>query len=347
MAVDYDTFLKWAIERFGAENIKIKGDEICTHSIFEEDHKYHLWMNPSGGKDCLPGGVYRCWYSENKMGSLVSLVAELDHISYEEAEELICGVSSLRSLEQKVHEFYGSHIEEVVRPVRSNVGLQLPPYTFDILSESCYIHYKERAIAYLNDRKIPIEGLYVCTYGDYKNRIIIPYYDMYGNLVYYNARTMDKNEKTLRYRKPDDENYKQDEVLFMKTWPKPGSKVYITEGEFDAISLNVCGFYGAACGGKSLSDAQIEILRNYIPVLALDRDEGKKTDSGGEALIHIGNQLLSKGFEIVNFVRPPKGYKDWNNLLKEKNEKLVKAYIEKYERPFTSFTTDHLRYNAI
>jgi hypothetical protein len=112
--VDYDMFLEWAQDRFGEANIKIRntahGTEICTHSYFArrqgiDDHKFHLWMSPSGGKSKHPEyGSYRCWLTDS-MGSLVTLVANYDHIEFDEAEELISGCSSLRALEQKVAEF--------------------------------------------------------------------------------------------------------------------------------------------------------------------------------------------------------------------------------------------------
>lgn len=343
--VDYETFLQWATDRFGPENIKIQKDEIKTHSIFAEDHKFHLWMNPTGGKSSRPElGSYRCWYTD-RMGSLVSLVSIVDKIPYDEAEELICGSSSLRALEKKVDEFYRVKAEEPL-PIQYlvNEGLELPPHTFGLDEISRYNKYGIRAIRYLESRKIPTNGLHVCIDGDYKNRVIIPYYDSEGRLVYYNARTLSTNPSVLRYMKPDNPVYKQEDVLFMPVWPRNGSKIYLTEGELDAISLNVAELIGGAFGGKSLSDLQMEMLRrrNYIPVLALDNDEEKKIDSGREALIKIGDKLLANGFGEVYYVRPPKGYKDWNKLLELKNKELVKAYIEKFEQPYNSWTAHTL-----
>lgn len=337
--VDYDTFLEWATNRFGAENIKVHKDEIRTHSVFTEDQKYHLWMNPSGGKSKHPEyGSYRCWYTD-RMGSLVSLVAQVDHIPYEEAEELICGVSSLRALEKKLEEFYGYKVEEEISPdILVNDGLELPPFSFKIADLPKYDIDRVKAETYLTERKLPIDDLYICTGGDYKHRIIIPYYDQTGRIVYYNARTLSKNPNILRYKKPDNDAYRQEDVLFMRKWPRPGSKVYITEGEFDAVTLNIAGFFGAGCGGKNVSDAQCEILRHYIPVLAFDTDEGKKRDSGGEALVYIGAKLLSRGFTDVFYVRPPKKYKDWNKLLEVSNKELVRSYIEKYEKRFDALS---------
>ena len=120
MAVDFDTFLEWANDRFGVFNVKVRhtrhGTEICTHSPWSEerigktDKKFKLWMNTEGGKDHVPEGAYRCWLTDES-GTLVDLMSKWDGIPYEEAEEILCGVSSLRTLEQKVHEFFGFHEE--------------------------------------------------------------------------------------------------------------------------------------------------------------------------------------------------------------------------------------------
>lgn len=350
MGVDYDAFLNWASSHFGMENLKFRGPEICANSPYasevgKDDHKHHLWMRPDGGKKGLEGGAFRCWYTD-RMGSLVSLVSDLDHIPFDEAEELICNTTSLRALEKRLHEFFDSKDEpEVHEPSDAEkelINLELPPFTFPIDGMSRTNRYRAAACTYLQGRKIPTDGMHVCIEGDYKNRIIIPYYDLYGKLIWYNARTMSSKKGVLRYMKPDDKRFNQEEVLYFRNWPRPGTKIYITEGEFDAISLDVIGLNGCACGGKFLSEAQIEMIRLYTPVLAFDADEGPH-DTGRESMISIGNTLLEKGFEEIYYVRPPKQYKDWNKTLQEKDPKVIRAYIERCEKQFGSWTEDDLK----
>jgi len=142
MAVDYDIFYEWAKDRFGEENIKIRhtshGDEICTNSYFalqklgKYDSKHHLWMNPEGGKKKNEGGAYRCWLTD-KMGSLVSLVAEYDNIPYEDADELLESSLSLRKLEQKCDEFFGYKAEEVALDAQPKQLIEFPPFTYRLL----------------------------------------------------------------------------------------------------------------------------------------------------------------------------------------------------------------------
>lgn len=339
MAIDFDLFYEWCEGRFGPENIKVRhtahGTEICTRSFFAiqkgmDEHGFHLWMNPSGGNKNLEGGAYRCWKTD-AMGSLVSLVAECDNIPYDEAEELLGGTTSLRALERKLHEFFGSRDESQIIAEAPKPEMELPEYSFLIDRMSPSNFWRLRARGYLSDRKIPTTGLYVCTDGEHKNRIVIPYYDRDGNLIFWNGRTMSTNDKVLRYTKP--KHGDQANVLFMTEWPAPGTKIYVMEGEFDAITLGMADLVGCACGGKYLSVNQIEMLRDYEIVLAFDADE-----SGLGALIEVGDALLAAGFSRVSYVRPPTVYKDWNKLLQIRNLQTVKAYVERFEKRFTSNT---------
>jgi len=351
MSIDADLFLEWARSRFGDENLKFRkgGAEICTHSFFvnglpdfpDGDTKFKLWMNPEGGKHSLENGVYRCWYTDNR-GSLISLVSLVDKIPYSQAADLICNEIPLRALEEKVHKFFTNKITdnniENEKEVKTTASLQLPAYSYDLSSMNRSNYFYINAMHYLNQRKIPCEGLYVCVEGDYKNRIVVPYYDKNGKLIYYNCRTLSENKSILRYMKPKPEEASQENVLFFKKWPNFGNKVYLVEGEFDAITLTLAGFNGCACGGKYLSPSQIELIRGYQIVLAFDNDA-----SGKEALSNIGNELLAMGFTNIRYVRPPTIYKDWNDFLKDRNIETIKAYMEKYEKSYTSFTSAKLK----
>lgn len=344
MAVDTETFLNWAKDRFGETNVKVRhtahGDEILTHSFYAnnrgiEDHTFNLWMNPSGGKGkkAPEKGSFRCWKTDT-MGTLVKLVADYDGIPYDEAEELICGTTSLRSLEKRVHEFFG-HKEEQEIIVAPQKLVQLADFSFEIDKMAPTHFMRIKARQYLASRKIPTEGLYVCTDGDYKNRIIIPYYDQAGTLIWYNGRLMYDKKGVLKYLKckSDGLNITQEDVLYMSEWPRAGSKIHLMEGEFDALSMKASGLVGCAIGGKFISDVQIEMIRSYLPVLAFDTDE-----AGMRALIDVGMKLLEKGFSTVKYVRPPIMFKDWNKFLVQKNAATLRAYVDRFEKPFTPDT---------
>jgi hypothetical protein len=354
MGVDFDIFMDWAKDRFGDDAIKVKytshGAEILTHSFYAhkkgiEDYTFNLWMSPSGGKSQHPEkGSFRCWKTDT-MGSLVRLVSDFDHIPPEEAEELICAGGSLRELEIRVHEFFGTKEPDAPAPVEVVADrLVLPDWTFLIDGMSPTNPARLRAKNYLAARKLPTEGLHVCTGGDYKDRIVIPYFDREGNLIWYNARTMSEKKGVIKYMKckSDGLAVTQEDVLYMTSWPEPGGKVYVMEGEFDSKSVALAGLVGCGLGGKSISDTQIQTLRGYQIVLAFDADEGVKKDSGLQALIGVGQKLLQEGITGVRYVRPPKVYKDWNKLLVERDATVLRGYIDKFEKPFTASTPDVL-----
>lgn len=329
MSIDFDRFLSWAESRF--DDVAVRGNEILINSIFCDDRKRHLWCNPSGGKTGCKNGVYHCWKSD-KSGSLVGLVMLVEKCSYDEAVEVL-GASSeggLEELEKRVRDIFEKREPPPENQPDAVQSLQLPEncYLFDELPS--YNDTRRAALEYLESRHIDPSGLFVCTRGRYRNRILIPYYDREGSLFYYNGRYIGNQEGNLRYLGPPKElGIGKGDVLFVPRWPKEGEKIYVTEGEFDAIALKQAGFNSAALGGKSMSEKQMSMISVYTPVLCLDAD-----DAGGKAMADIASRMLSKGFKRVSYVRPCVEYKDWNGLFSAKGSKILAAYIKAQEKDY-------------
>jgi len=326
MAVDFDAFLRWCEDRF--YDVQVSGNEIKVNSIFkknDQDHK--LWCNPYGGKKGIELGCYRCWKTDRR-GTLAGLIMEVDGCSFRDALEILGGESSFEDLEQRVEEFWEQ--ESTKDTPKEEVKLELPLCSYLLTSLPTGNPYRYKAEKILSKRKLPIEGLYVCMAGTYKNRIVIPYYDENGKLIYFNCRAMaDEYPKYLG--PPKELGVGKADVIFMPKWYR-GGKLYFTEGEFDAITLSMCDFQSAAIGGKSLSTTQLNILKGFYPVIAGDNDNAGKT-----ALMVIGEALLGYGLKL-NYVMPPEGYKDWNAMLEDFNTEVVKGYILKSEKEFTETT---------
>lgn len=327
MSIDYDRFLEWAESRF--DGVVVSGAEIKVNSIFCEDRKHHLWCNPSGGKKGYETGVYRCWKSDHK-GSLVGLVMLVDGCAYEEAMRTLdlSGSGRLADLERRVEEmFLSSPAPAEAPPAMPSLEMPADCHSFDDLPTGHRI--RSAAAEYLAARMIPTDGLAVSTSGRYKNRIVIPYLDRRGSLIYYNGRHIGDGDH-LRYLGPPKElGIGKGDVLYSRRWPSKGDKVYITEGEFDSMSLDIAGFLSVALGGKSMTPAQIEMIRGCRPVLSLDADE-----SGGEATPRLANMLIKAGFEDVRYVRPSREYKDWNGLLVARGPRVVAMYIKSQEKDY-------------
>ena len=288
MSINFKRFRDWAENKFG--NILIKGDEIRINSPFLEDDKHHhCWCNISGkdskGEDRI-NGVFQCWKSGTK-GSLVSLVMFVEKCDFAQAMEILGGENAmLRKLEEEFEEFWENRgrvkpkpkkiiktaIEEESEPEIEYKHIVLPPNTYPIADLPANNFHRVQAEVYLFNRKIPVDGLYVCTAGDYRNRIVIPYYDPSGNLIYFNGRYLGNSEFIIRYMGPDKAiGVGKDDVLYVPKWPAADKKIYLTEGEFDALSIYICGqergyeIYSGAFGGKNLSEKQVEMIRQYQP----------------------------------------------------------------------------------
>lgn len=344
--ITFDNFLNWAESRFGGD-VVIKGNEIMVNSIFVPDYKHHLSCNPSKALH----GVYHCWKSD-KGGSLVDLVMRVDKCSYEEAmEKLGLGFVSIRDLENKLNDIFSKKSnQETTEESLPKSDIKLPSGTFWIKSLPSDNAWRIEAEKYLSERKINSSELLVCIDDDeYKNRIIIPYYNEEGKIIYWNGRTLSNSEAIPKYRGPDKEKYgigKGDVVYFSDGVPPAGSKIYITEGEFDAKTLSYCGFFSAALGGKLIEIKQIEKLRGLIPVICFDTDD-KLVDAGGEALVKVGEEFIKKGFNEIYYVRPPKIYKDWNKMFVVTNSKIINAYIKQHEKRFSNSTSIEMKLKNI
>ena len=342
--ISFEKFLEWAESRFG--DVVVKGDEIMINSIFTEDYKHHLSCNPNGGKDQLPNGVFHCWKTD-RGGSLVSLVMMVDKCSYDEALDILDAADfNLRQLERKLEEFFAKKKKSPM-PIPQG-GLALPVGAKRIIDFKTDDLWRAEAEAYLKSRKLNPEDYLLCTTGRERNRIIIPYYGKSGELIYWNGRYLTDTETVPKYLGPEKEcGVGKGDVIYMADgWPPEGSKLYLTEGEFDSKSLSICGFFSGAVGGKTVEDKQVALLRPYIPVLCFDADN-KAIDAGGQALLKIGDLLKSKGFDTVYYVRPPKKYKDWNKMLVEVGSKIIHAYIKQHEKRFTNSTRIELSYKNL
>jgi hypothetical protein len=328
MAIDPDKFEKWAINKFGEDNVLTKGKEIRLNSIFEpEDTGFHLYCSPKGGKKKIKHGVFHCFKTNNK-GTLVKLVQIAENCDRESAIDILRGRTPIHELEKKLEELFASQHEE---DETSKSSLSLPPECYLISDLGINNWWRNKAVDYLNSRKIPIDGLYVCTGDRYKGRIIIPYYDKNKNLIYWNARAL-FNSKCKYLGPPKETGIGKEDVVYMAgSWPKAGETVYICEGEFNARSLNIAEFNAAACGGKNMGKKQAILLSDYKVVICLDRDKAGKAGTLKMSSM-IQSLTKSDGKNKIMFVVPPLGYNDWNEFLVKNNPELLHYYIIKNQK---------------
>lgn len=328
--IDPEKFIEWAEVHF--DSVQVHGNEVKLNSIFKDDNDHKMWCNIKGGKKGQPP-CYHCWKTGNK-GSLVSLVMMVENCDYENALQILGGENLiLRNLERKLKEFlankYSQPPEEdeepptnLILPSHTRLISELPPYNF----------HRVHAEVYLYNRKLPVDGLYVCTGGGrYRQRIIIPYYDKDGNLIYFNGRYIGPLVNIPKYLGPPKTlGVGKEDVLFVPYWPSSKNKIYLTEGEFNALSIYYSSkktLNSGAFGGKNLSDKQVEMIRHYQVILCLDTDK-----AGKDGLTKMAVKLRSKGL-MPWFVRAPKIYNDWNSMLQKVGPDALIDYMLKHEKP--------------
>jgi len=326
MPIDYQKFVDWADKRIPP--IQLRGNEILVNSIFCEDNKKHLWCNPFGGKNKIEHGVYHCWKTDKK-GTLVNLVMMVDKCSFKSAlETLGLQYESFRAPEDIDFEFGFEENEKVENYEDLFLKIDLPPNAVPL--NKAPMNWYDKAKSYLDSRKLFSDKFFICIGGPYDGRIIIPYYSPEGKLIYFNGRTIINNP--LRYRGPAKEiGVGKEDVLFFPSYPAVGSKVYLCEGEFDALSLQACGYNGVACGGKNLSDKQAVQLSSYKVCIAFDADE-----AGQKSLGKIRNKIIQYGHPNITIVKPPISLKDWNNFYVQHDIKIVQAYVNSTEKKYES-----------
>ena len=319
--IDYDTFYDWCERHF--DSVRAHNSAICVNSPFDpnqNDDGHKLWCSPSGGKNHREDGVYHCWISGEK-GTLVGLVMKMEGCSYEEAKDILGGDRSLAAMEAKLEAAMANMVSDLPKAVSKTTSLNLPEGVVLIQGINPYDRRRIRAEKYLFGRKLNPKKYFLGISGTYNDRVVIPYYDRSGNLIYYNGRHLWKSDP--KYLGPPKElGIGKGDVVYMPEWPEDRVDLYITEGEFDAEAIRQTGLWSAAVGGSQLTWNQIKILRQYNPIIAVDNDE-----AGEAALSRMSTSMKENGFTEIKYIRSPLGIKDWNDLLIRHNKNILRKYL--------------------
>jgi len=159
-----------------------------------------------------------------------------------------------------------------------------------------FVDYQIKLVKYLMDRRIQIDSypFYFNLDEKFIDRVIIPYYRN-GNLIYWQARSIDENAKRRYENAPSS----KDAVIFNMDLLNynTNAPLFASEGIFDAF---ICK--GIAILGSKLTPAKKLLLANSRRrlVFIIDKDE-----NGAK----LGMEVLANGWEIA-FV--PDGAADVN-----------------------------------
>lgn len=211
---------------------------------------------------------------------------------------------------------------------------------FNLIDKPVYFFQKEKigkfgveCLEYLNNRCIDVEYIRKMGYvfnsnSKFNKRIIIPYFED-GEMAYFQARSMDKNNK-LRYLNPiglDTKNY-------VFNYDKLNDdELIICEGAFDAMSMDDQVATCMCSGDLSVKQIKKIFMKSkpkhiiYVP----DNDETgkKKMDDNIQRLITYSDYSP----DILIFDVSKYGVKDLNEMkIKEGKNFILRSECEKYRK---------------
>lgn len=160
--------------------------------------------------------------------------------------------------------------EKVVRVKKPKVVL---PENFTLFKDSHPIYpVRKQAYNYLKSRGITDEiierfGIGFCDKGSHMGRIIIPSYNLKGDLNYYVGRSWDPHSRA-KYRNPEAE---KDQIIFWENLIDWNKDIYLVEGAFDGMFLD----NPVVMLGKHMSELLFETIYNKAKgnvIICLDGD---------------------------------------------------------------------------
>ena len=233
---------------------------ITTCVICGKAKHLYLFLDPGNGYGkCMRCGV---------LTSPTTLISQIKHCSYEEAQEIIAAGTIVQHTSGTALPLLGVKTEP---PSETSVPTFILPFTFYELKDGEYAE----AWAYLNMRGIhpTIVKQYHLMYAPEMQRIIIPiFYD--NKCVGWQGRDITGLEKDLPYMFPS--GFRRAQVLIGINQINPAVEhLILAEGAFDWLKVAILG--NAVCSmGKNVSLAQIKLMQSLPNIkriyIALDPD---------------------------------------------------------------------------
>ena len=240
------------------------------HCPFCQHHKPKLEINFTENKK--GHNPWHCWVCNTRGKTIVSLLKRSK--SYEHIEEAIKLVPKGQFVEE---------IEIVNTITLPSEFTSLIDHPSDIMGKHALAYLKRRGI-FMDD--IIKYNIGYCESGEYQNMIIIPSYDVNGNLNYFTARSFEK-EPFRKYKNP---SVSRDIVPFEMfiNWSSP---LVLCEGPFDAIAIkrNAIPLLGKNIQSnlmKKIVSSKVEKI--YI---ALDSDAIKSSLKFCETFMNEGKEV--------------------------------------------------------
>ena len=299
--------------------------ELMMPSIFiKGDYKRHMSIN-------LENGLWQCFKTGNK-GNFIKFYSLVEDIPYRSAESKIM----FQGLEEGVWDVWGEEgtKTEPVTEIKPNLDTSgfIP---VSINSYDTKNHLVLRAWKFLMDRKLfnlkeeDEAPFYVAPDGKYRGRLIIPFKDYEGEIFFFQARSL-MHGLSPKYLNPNTENgVKSSNILY--PFDFESEHLCICEGPADAISLSLNGLNATCTVGSTISDVQMQTLREFEGRIILAYDNDEAGQRGIEKFEFLRKKYMMPTFSVCT---PQFKYKDWNEA-HQAGEDLYEWFSEKtYEYTF-------------
>ncbi|MBE6148712.1 MAG: DNA primase [Firmicutes bacterium] len=312
--------------------------------------------------------IFKCFVC-NTGGNVFSFVQKFEKVSYIEAIKIVATKSGLafnyaidthsNSKYKKEFEIMDLSLKFYQNNIATQSGLEAKKYLLGrgiddkIIKEfKIGLSFNDNKLReFLENKKCDLDTAYnigllnksgIDYYDMFTNRIMIPIFDMQGNLAGYTARAYLKDEKNKYINSKETVIYKKSNILFnyynAKDIARSEKEMILVEGNMDAISLAVSGIKNVcALMGVVISKNQIAALKrlNAKIILMLDSDS-----AGSGATLKVGEEIYNEGID-VEVVRLT-GAKDPDEYIRSFGVDKLKDNI-KHAKKFLDFKLEALK----
>ena len=238
-----------------------KGDEHLYHCPYCGHHKKKMSIN-------FANGYWKCWVCDTRGKNIYRIVRKFGNYQQRQKYRELQGLVDLTDFEEMFKEYNNIQEKQILEMPEGFVSLCNKDLPMD--STDAFRYLSSRGIG---RREILKWKIGYCKEGRYAGRIIIPSFDVEGDLNYFIARSYVGH--TRRYLNPPANR----DIVFNELnidWDEP---IILVEGVFDAIAAggNAIPILGSTLREDSRLFQAIAI--HDTPVyMALDHDAEKKAE---------------------------------------------------------------------
>jgi len=228
-------------------------------------------------------------YANAKDISIGSAIAELSRfLGIRQKKEFSVKFHSMQKLMNEVTTFYN---KELLNNPKALTYLAERKINIEIIKE-LKLGWANNPYDYLKSKGFSAKMVSESGVDSFLERIMIPYIKN-NNTMYFVGRS----EATPRYKKLKRSDY-NDNIIYELIKPK-SKEIYITEGNFDAITVYQEGYSTVSPTSGKFSHSQkkylYDLLRNKIVTIVLDYDSNSKT--GQRNTMELAEELFLQGID--------------------------------------------------